>query len=65
MTLKLAFRPDDFANFDIGTTTAMPAINAVTAVVAAPSGVRSVAELPIITGRGKARKPANLCGVKT
>jgi 2,4-diaminopentanoate dehydrogenase len=36
-TLKLFFRPDDFANFDIGTTTAMPAINAV--------------ELPIVTAR--------------
>jgi 2,4-diaminopentanoate dehydrogenase len=53
--LKLSFRPDDFMNFDIGTTTAMPAINAVTAVVAAPSGVRSVAELPIVTAQG--RKP--------
>jgi hypothetical protein len=51
--LKLSFRPDDFMNFDIGTTTAMPAINAVTAVVAAPSGVRSIAELPIVTARGK------------
>jgi len=29
VSLKLSFRPDDFANFDIGTTTAMPAINAV------------------------------------
>jgi hypothetical protein len=52
VTLKLSFRPDDLANFDIGTTTAMPAINAVTAVVAAASGVRSVAELPIVTARG-------------
>jgi hypothetical protein len=53
--LKLSFRPDDFMNFDIGTTTAMPAINAVTAVVAAPSGVRSPAELPIVTARGRVR----------
>jgi 2,4-diaminopentanoate dehydrogenase len=53
--LKLSFRPDDFMNFDIGTTTAMPAINAVTAVVAAPSGVRSVAELPIVAARGRLR----------
>lgn len=53
--LKLSFRPDDFMNFDIGTTTAMPAINAVTAVVAAASGVRSIAELPIITARGVAQ----------
>jgi hypothetical protein len=49
---RMSFRPDDFNNFDIGTTTAMPAINAVTAVVAAPSGVRSIAELPIVTARG-------------
>ena len=40
VTLKLSFRPHDFTNFDIGTTTAMPATNAATAVVAAPSGVR-------------------------
>jgi hypothetical protein len=49
--VKLSFQPDDFANFDIGTTTAMPAVNAIAAVVAAPSGVRSVAELPIVTAR--------------
>jgi hypothetical protein len=42
-------------NFDIGTTTAMPAINAVTAVVAAPSGVLSPAELPVVTARGRVR----------
>lgn len=52
VTLKLSFRPDDFANFDIGTTTAMPAINAIPAVVAAASGVRSITELPIVTARG-------------
>ncbi|WAC90141.1 dihydrodipicolinate reductase [Mycobacterium sp. Aquia_213] len=57
VTLKLAFRPDDYANFDIGTTTAMPAINAVTAVVAARSGVLSIAELPIVTAQGKVQKP--------
>lgn len=54
VSLKLAFRPDDFATFDIGTTTAMPAINAVGAVVSAPSGVLSVADLPIVTARGRA-----------
>src|ERR1700712_1037205 len=53
--LKLSFRPDDFRNFDIGTTTAMPAVNAVTAVVAAPSGVLSPAELPIVTARRRVR----------
>lgn len=55
--LKMSFRPDDFMNFDIGTTTAMPAINAVTAVVEAPSGVLSVAELPVVAARGKVRTP--------
>ncbi|WP_319436401.1 dihydrodipicolinate reductase [Mycobacterium sp. RTGN5] len=58
VTLKLAFRPDDFTTFDIGTTTAMPAINAVTAVVAAPSGVRSIAELPMVTARGRVQTPS-------
>jgi hypothetical protein len=53
--LKLSFRPDDYMNFDIGTTTAMPAVNAVTAVIAAPSGVLSPAELPIVTARGRVR----------
>jgi len=57
--VKLSFRPDDFMNFDIGTTTAMPAINALTAVVAAPSGVLSVSELPIVTARGKVRRLAS------
>jgi len=57
VTLKLSFRPDDYTNFDIGTTTAMPAVNAVTAVVAAPSGVHSIAELPIVTAQGKVQKP--------
>jgi 2,4-diaminopentanoate dehydrogenase len=53
VTLKLSFRPDDFANFDIGTTTAMPAVNAIGAVVAAASGVRSMAELPLVTARAR------------
>jgi 2,4-diaminopentanoate dehydrogenase len=53
VTVKLAFRPDDFLRFDIGTTTAMPAVNAITAVVAARPGVRSIAELPIVTARAR------------
>jgi 2,4-diaminopentanoate dehydrogenase len=57
VTLKLSFRPDDFPNCDISTTAAMPAINAVTAVAAAPGGVRSIAELPIVTARA-GRPPA-------
>jgi 2,4-diaminopentanoate dehydrogenase len=55
VSLKLAFRPTDLASFDIGTTTAMPAINAVPAVVAAQPGVLSVAQLPIVTARGVLR----------
>jgi hypothetical protein len=53
VSLKLAFRPTDLATFDIGTTTAMPAINAVSSVVAAPAGVLSIFELPMVTARGK------------
>jgi hypothetical protein len=52
VSLKLAFRPADMASFDIGTTTAMPAVNAVSAVVAAQPGVRSIFELPMVTARG-------------
>jgi hypothetical protein len=55
VSLKLAFRPEDLATFDIGTTTAMPAINAVTQVVAARAGVVSVFELPLVTARSKLR----------
>ena len=44
------FAPDDFETFDIGTTTtAMPAVNAIPAVVAAPPGVLPTASLPLIT----------------
>jgi hypothetical protein len=53
VSLKLSFRPADLATFDIGTTTAMPAINAISAVVAAQPGVRSVFELPMVTARGR------------
>jgi hypothetical protein len=51
VNLKVSFAPDDFATFDIGTTTAMPAINAILAVVAARPGVLSTAELPLVTAR--------------
>jgi hypothetical protein len=53
VSLKLAFRPADLATFDIGTTTAMPAINAIASVVAAPAGVLSIFELPMVAARGK------------
>lgn len=51
VNLKLAFAPDDFATFDIGTTTAMPAINAIPAVVAAAPGVLQTANLPLVSAR--------------
>ncbi|MGB8404243.1 MAG: dihydrodipicolinate reductase [Mycobacterium sp.] len=51
--LKMSFAPADFNDFDIGTTTAMPAVNAIPAVVAARPGVLSTLDLPIITGRAK------------
>jgi hypothetical protein len=49
--LKLSFAPDDFESFDIGTTTAMPAVNAIPAVVAAAPGVRSTTDLPLVAAR--------------
>jgi hypothetical protein len=58
--LKLSFIPDDFENFDIGITTAMPAINAIPGVVQAAAGVLPVSALPIITGRGQLRHTAAL-----
>ena len=43
--------PDDFETFDIGTTTAMPAVNAIPAIVDADPGVLGAADLPIVTAR--------------
>ena len=51
VNLKLSFAPDDFETFDIGTTTAMPAVNAIPAIVAADPGVLGTADLPIVTAR--------------
>ena len=51
VTLDLSFAPEDFATFDIGTTTAMPAINAIAAVVAAAPGVLGTTDLPLVTAR--------------
>jgi hypothetical protein len=51
--LKMSFAPSDFDAFDIGTTTAMPAINAIPSVVAARPGVLSTYDLPLITARTK------------
>ena len=53
VNLKLSFAPEDFATFDIGTTTAMPAVNAIPAVVAAPPGVFTPLDLPLITARAR------------
>ena len=54
--LKLSFVPGDLNNFDIGITTAMPAVNAIPAVVSAAPGVLPIAALPTVTGRGQLRK---------
>jgi 2,4-diaminopentanoate dehydrogenase len=51
--LKMSFMPSDFEKFDVGTTTAMPAVNAIPAVVAAPPGVLTPLDLPIITSRSR------------
>lgn len=49
--LKMSFAPADFETFDIGTTTAMPAVNAIPAVVGAAPGVFTPLDLPLITAR--------------
>lgn len=49
--LKMSFAPADFESFDIGITTAMPAVNAIPAVVAAPAGVCTPLDLPVIAAR--------------
>ncbi|HEX5256626.1 MAG TPA: dihydrodipicolinate reductase [Mycobacterium sp.] len=51
--LQMSFMPADFDEFDIGTTTAMPAVNAIPGVVAARPGVLSTFDLPVITGRAR------------
>ncbi|HEX3840927.1 MAG TPA: hypothetical protein VHU85_09075 [Acidimicrobiales bacterium] len=50
--LKLNFMPADLDNLDVGVTTALPAINAIPAVCAAPPGIVTAADLPLVTGRG-------------
>jgi hypothetical protein len=50
--LTLRFRPDDFEHFDIGSTTAMPAVNAISAVCDARPGVLTPDELRLVTARG-------------
>jgi hypothetical protein len=49
--VKLSFMPDDFEHFDIGVGTALPAVNAIPAVCAAPPGVVTAADLPLVTSR--------------
>lgn len=55
--LTMSFAPADFESFDIGTTTAMPAVNAIPAVVSAAPGVFTPLDLPVITGRAMAADP--------
>jgi hypothetical protein len=52
VNLRLSFAPDDLETFDIGTTTCMPAVNAIPAVVDAAPGVLAIADLPVIRARG-------------
>ncbi|MDO3333915.1 NAD(P)H-dependent amine dehydrogenase family protein [Mycobacteroides abscessus] len=49
--LTMSFAPADFETFDIGTTTAMPAVNAIPAVVGAAAGVCTPLDLPIVAAR--------------
>ncbi|MFN8228387.1 MAG: hypothetical protein U0R18_16915 [Mycobacterium sp.] len=56
--LRMSFAPADFESYDVGTTTAMPAVNAITAVVAAPAGVFTPLDLPLITARAPRRTNA-------
>jgi hypothetical protein len=51
VNLRLSFAPERYQTFDIGTTTAMPAVNAIPAVVAAAPGVLSTTDLPLVTAR--------------
>ena len=53
LDIRLSFAPDDLETFDIGTTTCMPAINAIPAVVAALPGVLTTADLPLVCARGR------------
>lgn len=55
LRLKLNFSFDDLHNIDIGVTTAMPIVNAIASVCAAPPGVVSPLTLPLVTGRHEPR----------
>jgi hypothetical protein len=50
--LKLRFTPEDLADFDVGRTTSMPAVNAIPATVAAAPGVVTPADLTLVAARG-------------
>ncbi|TDO12074.1 hypothetical protein EV580_3798 [Mycobacterium sp. BK086] len=52
--ITMSFAPSDFDTFDIGTTTAMPAVNAIPAVVSARPGVFAPLDLPIVAARAQA-----------
>ena len=51
LRLKMNFTFDDLEHIDIGVTTAMPIVNAIESVCAAPPGVLSPLDLPLIVGR--------------
>ena len=50
--LTAMFMPEDIEKIDIGIPTAMPAVNSIPAVCAAPAGIVTPKHLPLITGRG-------------
>jgi hypothetical protein len=55
LRMKLNFSFEDLGHIDIGVTTAMPVVNAIASVCAAPPGVCSPLDLPLVTGRHQAR----------
>ena len=55
VNVQMSFAPANFDDFDIGTTTAMPAVNAIPAVGAAPAGVFTPLDLPLIAARSTSR----------
>jgi hypothetical protein len=58
----MSFAPRDCNTSDIGTTTAMPAVNAIPPVVAAHAGVLSIIAPAVITGKAKGLARRTLAG---
>jgi hypothetical protein len=52
VTLNCLFLPEDISRIDIGIPTAMPAVNAIRQVIAAPPGIVTFRDLTLVTGRG-------------